>query len=186
GDDIDGDDYRVEAFRTEHGVPSLGYVFEEDAKVKASRQRMEELGLEPSPKIGRVKWGETVEVDGQTIEPEDVVVEVPGRKIVYTGDTEFSGSVIEAAQDADLLVHEATFSEELIDSRSGHTSARQAAEVARRADVERLVLTHFSRRFDDSPKTLEEEAKEVFDAVEAAEDGQQFKVTPHRPEDEEG
>jgi len=183
GDTVEGDDYTVEAFETAHRIPSLGFVLQEDTKVKASRERMEELGLQPSPKIGRLKAGETVEIDGRTIEPEDVVSEVPGRRIVYTGDTEYSKKVVEAARDADLLVHEATFSQELVeDGRHGHTSARQAARVAKEAGVERLVLTHFSRRFDNSPERLEEEAKQVFEDTLAAEDGQKFEIEAHRPE----
>jgi ribonuclease Z len=183
GDTVEGDDYTVEAFETAHRIPSLGFVLQEDTKVKASRERMEELGLQPSPKIGRLKAGETVEIDGRTIEPEDVVSEVPGRRIVYTGDTEYSKKVVEAARDADLLVHEATFSQELVeDGRHGHTSARQAARVAKEAGVERLVLTHFSRRFDNSPERLEEEAKQVFEDTMAAEDGQKFEIEAHRPE----
>ncbi|MDY6770480.1 MAG: ribonuclease Z [Candidatus Nanohaloarchaea archaeon] len=185
GDRVADDDYEVRAFATDHGVPSVGFVFEEDAKRKASHARMEELGLEPSPKIGRLKDGETVEVDGRTIEPDDVIEEMPGRKIVYTGDTEYTESVVKAAADADLLVHDATFSQELVDEgRYGHTSARQAAEVAKAAGVERLVLTHFSRRFDTDTQKLVDEAQEVFGNVEAADEGQKFEVRPHRPEGE--
>jgi ribonuclease Z len=183
GDAVQGDDYEVRAFRTDHGVPSVGFVFEEEAKRKASREKMDELGLEPSPKIGRLKDGETVEIDGRTIEPDDIIREVPGRKIVYTGDTEYSDRVIEAAEGADLLVHEATFAQSLVDEgRYGHTSARQAAKVADKAGAERLVMTHFSRRYDHETDELVREAEEVFDDVTAAEDGDAFEVRPHRPE----
>lgn len=183
GDVVENDDYTVTAFSTEHDVPSLGYRFDEDPTVKASRKRMDELGLEPSPAIGRLKEGETVEIDGETIEPEDVVEEVPGRSVVYTGDTEFSRNVIRHSEDADLLVHDSTFDEETMqDGRHGHSSARQAATVADEAGVDRLVLTHLSRRFDTQPDKLLHEAEEVFEDVVVAEDGDGFEIEPHRPE----
>ncbi len=184
GDTVEGEDYAVEAFETKHRVPSLGFIFREDSKIKASREKMEELGLKPSPKIGKLKNGESIEIDGKIIQPEDVVKEVSGRRIVYTGDTEYSEKVVEAAKGADLLVHDSTFSQELVDEgRYGHTSARDAAKVAKKAGVDRLVLTHFSRRFDTDTSPLLEEAKEVFENVVAAEDGQKFEIEPHRPEE---
>jgi len=108
---------------------------------------------------------------------------VKGRKFVYTGDTAKCTSVIRAAEEADLLLHEATVTEEEIDSRHGHSSARQAAQVASEACAESLVMTHISRRYRNDPEELEEEAREVFDDAEVADDGQRFKIDPHRPED---
>ncbi|MDY6788624.1 MAG: ribonuclease Z [Candidatus Nanohaloarchaea archaeon] len=183
GDTVEGEDYSVEAFETKHRVPSVGFIFREDSKVKASRAKMKELGLRPSPKIGKLKEGESVQIDGKTIDPEDVVEEVPGRKIVYTGDTEYTDKLVEASKGADLLVHDSTFSQELLEEgRYGHTSAREAAKVAKKAEVRKLVLTHFSRRFDTNTELLVEEAKEVFENVVAAEDGMKFEISPHRPE----
>ena len=186
GDVIDGDDYGIQTVETDHDVPSLGFVFQEDTKEKASRTKMDELGLEPSPKIGRLKSGETVEIDGRTIEPEDIIETVPGRKIVYTGDTGKSDHVIEASEGADLLVHDATFLHELRkQGRDSHASAREAAEVARAADVDKLVLTHFSRRYDLNTDELLEEAQDVFEDVVAAEDGQEFQIKANRPGSEQ-
>ncbi|MCJ7450459.1 MAG: ribonuclease Z [Candidatus Nanohaloarchaeota archaeon QJJ-9] len=183
GDRVEGDEYEIRAFRTDHRVPSLGFVFEEEEKTKASRKKMEELGLEPSPKIGRLKEGESVEIDGETIKPEQVVEKVPGRKVVYTGDTEYSEKTVKASKNADLLVHDSTFTQDLVkDGREKHASAKQAAEVAKKAGVEKLVLTHFSRRFDKDASPLLEEAEEVFENSVLAEEGKEFEVKPHRPE----
>ena len=184
GDSVGDEGYSVTAFETSHGIDSIGYVFQEESSVKVSRRKMEELGLEPCREIGLLKKGETVEIDGRTIKPEQLVQEVPGRKIVYTGDTEYSEKVVKASEDADLLVHDSTFDEELRkDGRYGHSSALQAGRVARRAGVERLVLTHFSRRFTNSTDVLVEEAKNEFENVVAAEDGQIFEIASHRPYD---
>lgn len=182
-DQIKGKSYTITPFTTKHGIPSQGYVFQEAGDSKANKDKMEQLGLKPSPKIGKLKRGESVEVNGQMIKPEQVVEEVRGRKIVYTGDTEKIDNTVKFAQSADLLVHDATFNQQLInEGRYGHSSAREAALVAKEAGVRQLVLTHLSRRFDNQPQELLTEAKEVFNNVEIAEDGKCFDIEPYRPE----
>lgn len=182
GEILEEEDYTVRAIGVDHSVTAFGYALEEKPQRKANKNRMQELGLESSPKIGRLMDGEVIEWDGDRIEPSQVIEEVKGRKFVYTGDTAKCTSVIRAAEDADLLLHEATVTQEEIDSRHGHSSARQAAEAASEAGAERLVLTHISRRYRNDPEELEEEAREVFENVDVAEDGQRFEIRPHRPE----
>ncbi len=182
GEVIAGEGYEVRPFEVEHGINAFGYVFQEESAVKANREKMEELGLEASPKIGRLKQGETVEVDGRTIEPRDVVEEVSGRKIAYSGDTAKCENMVENARDADLLIHEATVAHEMAGERPNHTSAREAAEIAKEAGVEKLALTHISRRYRGREEELVQEAREVFDNTLLASDGQEFNIKPHRPE----
>lgn len=182
GDVIVGEGYEVRPFEVEHSVNAFGFVFEEDSEVKADKEKMEELGLGASPKIGDLKDGETVEIDGKTVRPEDVVKEVPGRKVVYSGDTAKCDNMIENAEGADLLIHEATCMHEMIEDRKGHTSALQAGEIAEEAGVERLVLTHISRRYQGREEELVEEAREIFEASELAVDGEKLEISPHRPE----
>ncbi|MFB6190186.1 MAG: ribonuclease Z [Candidatus Nanohaloarchaea archaeon] len=183
GDNIVGEGYEVRPFEVDHSVNAFGYVFEEEDSVKANKEKMEELGLGSSPKIGELKSGNAIEWEGETIEPEDVVEEVPGRKVVYSGDTAKCQSTIEHAQGADLLIHESTVMHDMIEDRRGHTSARQAAEIAKEAGVEKLALTHFSRRYRGGKEDeLLEEAREVFDSTVLGEDGKKFEIKPHRPE----
>ena len=185
GDEIVGEGYQVRPFEVEHGVNAFGFTFQEDSSVKADKEKMEELGLGSSPKIGKLKNGESIEWEGEKIEPEEVVKEVPGRKVVYSGDTEKCQNMIENAQDADLLIHEATCLHEMIEDRHGHTSAKQAGEIAKETDAEKLVLTHFSRRYRGEEEKLKEEAEEEFEEVELGEDGKEFEIKAHRPETSE-
>ena len=177
-----GSRYSIRAFKTRHVIESLGYVFQEAPARQINKKRMKELGLEASPQMGRIKKGETVTVNGKTIAPEDVLSEVPGRKIVYTGDSAYCEQTIKAAMDADLLIHDATFSEETKRPEYGHASASEAARIASRANVRQLVLVHIGRKFDQTPEVLEREAREVFWRTEVAEDGAMYEINKRRPD----
>lgn len=183
GDEIVGEGYQVRPFEVDHGINAFGFVFKEKDQVKANKKKMEDLELGASPKIGRLKNGETVEHNGNTIQPKDVVEKMPGRKVVYSGDTSKCKNMVKNAEDADLLIHEATCNHEMIEDRKGHTSAKQAGEIAREANAEKLVLTHLSRRFrEGKDKELLEEAQEEFSNTLLGEDGKRFEIKPHRPE----
>lgn len=110
--------------------------------------------------------------NGATITPEQVVGAArPGRKIVYTGDTTFSEEVVNLAANADLLIHECTFDDELLDRalEDGHSTPSQAARAAREGDVQRLVLTHISARYE-KPDLLLQQARSSFANVAVAND----------------
>ncbi|MHC1611209.1 MAG: ribonuclease Z [Candidatus Methanospirareceae archaeon] len=174
GDEVRRQKYRIKAIKTVHNVESIGYVLEEDMRPgRFNRERAIELGIKPGPLFSRLQSGHTVTVDGREIRPEQVLGPPrPGRKIVYTGDTRPCESVVEASRGADLLIHESSMSEEVKQYAIEymHSTALEAAEVAREAGVRRLILTHISARYSDleSAMRLEEEAKSVFENVEVA------------------
>ena len=117
--------------------------------------------------------------DGRTVGPEGIVgAPRPGRKVVITGDTRPCASVVDAATGADLLVHEATFGEEEKDraKETGHSTAREAAQVALAAGVKRLVLSHVSARYSLNADELVKEAREVFPETVVAKDGMTVEV----------
>lgn len=182
GEEIIGEGYQVKPFEVDHGVNAFGYTFQEKSSKKANKEKMKELGLEATPKIGKLKQGEEIEWQGKKISPEEVIEEMPGRKIVYSGDTAKCDNLIDHAENADLLIHEATCMHEIIRERGGHTSARQAGEIAREADVKKLVLTHLSRKYMTRDKELLEEAQEEFENSVMGKDGKKFEIKPHRPE----
>ena len=164
---VDGAGYEVRAFETDHRARSVGYALVEDErKGRFDRERAEELGVPVGPKFSRLHGGEPVELaDGRTIRPEQVVGPPrPGRRVVYTGDTRPTAATVEAAEDADLLIHDATFGEDHADRAgpTGHSTARQAAEVGNRAGAKRLALTHVSSRYPVAGP-LAEQAAAVFD-----------------------
>ena len=181
GEALEADGYRIEAFATRHTRRSVGFAIVEDDRpgrfdVEAARR----MGVPEGPAFGRLHRGEPVTLDdGQVVTPGDLVGPPrPGRKVVYTGDTRPSDSTRAIAARADLLVHEATFDDAEAERarETGHSTAREAAEVARDAGVRRLMLTHVSARYSDRPGQLLKEARDVFGPVEIARDGVSIEV----------
>jgi len=174
-----GEGYHIETFATDHRIASVGYALVEDSRpgrfdVQAARA----IGVPEGPLFGKLQRGETIQLpDGRRIKSEDVVGKPrPGRKIVISGDTRPCDSTIAAAQNADLLIHEATFgdAEQARARETRHATAREAAIVAREAKTKRLILTHLSTRYDREPGILLGEAREALNApetVSVAEDG---------------
>jgi ribonuclease Z len=154
------DGYAMAAFRVDHRAPALGYALVEDERPgRFDAELAERLGVRPGPDFGRLQAGETV--DG--VSPEQIVGPPrQGRKLVFSGDTAPCEAVRVAAHQADVLVHEATFSEEdaARAAETGHSTARQAAEVARDAGVRLLAITHLSTRY--LGRELRDEARAVF------------------------
>ncbi|MCW3129511.1 MAG: ribonuclease Z [Methanophagales archaeon] len=166
--------YRIRAIKTEHNVVSIGYVLEEDMRPgRFNRERAVELGIKPGPLFSKLQSGHSISVNGKEIRPEQVLGPPrPGRKIVYTGDTRPCDSVIEASKNADLLIHDGTLSEETKEYAIDymHSTALEAAEVAKKASVRELILTHISARYSDlsGASKLEEEARSVFENTKVA------------------
>jgi ribonuclease Z len=165
GEQLERGGYAIEGFAVEHGAEALGYALVEPERPgRFDVAAADALGVPDGPARGRLQAGEEVTVEsGRTVAPADVLgAPRPGRKVVYTGDTAPSPHVVEAAHGADLLVHEASFlAEEGERARETmHSTAREAADVARLAQVRMLALTHVSPRYF-GPE-LADEAQEVF------------------------
>jgi ribonuclease Z len=152
--------YLVSPFPVRHRVDAYGYAFvEDDRPGRFDADAARRLGVSEGPDFGRLQRGETV----GGVAPEQVVGETrPGRKIVLSGDTAPCQAVEVLAHGADVLVHEATFlSDELARAReTGHSTAAQAAELARDAGVRLLALTHLSTRY--FPRDVRDEARAIF------------------------
>jgi len=158
------DGYRIAAFETVHRVTAYGYAIVEDDRLgRFDEAHARELGVRPGPDFGRLHRGESVQGRAGEVRPEQVVGPArPGRKLVVAGDTAPCRMTVAAAHGADLLVHEATFGEEEVDRarETAHSTARQAAELAREAEVKLLALTHVSQRY--AGPDLRDEARAVF------------------------
>jgi ribonuclease Z len=159
------DGYELRTFAVRHGRDAIGYALVEDERPgRFDVSVADSLGIPFGPERGRLQAGDTVTLaDGRVVDPADVLGPPrPGRKLVLTGDTAPSDGVVEAAFGADVLVHEATFCEDEAEraSETEHSTALEAARVARDAGVKLLALTHLSSRY--SGGDVEREARTVF------------------------
>jgi len=182
GDMIELGSFSVRVFAVDHGIGACGYVFEEHERPgKFDRRKAEELGLKPGPLYQTLQNGESVAIGDRVVMPEQVIgPKRPGRKIVYAGDTRPSDEVVQAARNADLLIHEATLAGDLAGYAKavGHSTASEAAYIARKAGVVKLILTHISSRYANASPLLEE-ARLIFHNTFVADDLLEIEV-PYR------
>jgi ribonuclease Z len=163
GDELIREDYRLRAFAVAHGVSAVGYALVEDVRPgRFDVQAADALGVPSGPERGALQRGESITLaSGQTITPDKVLGPPrPGRTVVIAGDGGPTESVIEAARKADVLVHEATFCEDERERarETQHSTAAEAAGVARAAEVQLLALTHLSNRYFGGEVTREARA----------------------------
>ncbi len=181
GDRLERGEYEIRVFATQHTRHSIGFTVAEHERLgRFNPEKARELGIPEGPLWGQIHAGKTVTLDdGRSIGPEELVGETrPGRKVVLSGDTRPCKSVVDAAEDADLLIHEATFGEEEEDraEETGHSTAKGAAQVALAARARRLVLSHVSARYSKDFGPLLEQARAVFPNTVVARDGMSIEV----------
>jgi ribonuclease Z len=168
GDVLRRADYDIRIFETEHRADTVGFALaEHDRLGRFDPDMARSMGIPEGPLWGRLHRGQPVELpDGRTVTPAQLVgPKRQGRTLVYTGDTRPHPAVAAASRGADLLIHEATFSDSEIERarETGHSTAREAAEIAREAGVGRLILTHISPRYSVDAGELLAEARAIFE-----------------------
>jgi len=176
---FEADDFTVTAFSVTHRGPDcLGYVFEGKARRPFLPERADELGVPFGPERRDLVAGKEITLpDGKRINPEDVLGPVQkGVKLVVVGDTGKTEEVLEVCKGADALVIESTYTDEEAEMarQFSHLTARQAAELAVKAGVKKLILTHISRRYRE--KDILKEAQAIFPNVSVARDFDSFQI----------
>ena len=160
--------FDILSISVKHTIPSVAYAFREHDYWNVDIKKAEKkYGLKQGPMVGRLKEKGEIKHNGKTIKLKDVGSLKPGIKAVYSGDTKYCKNLVTLSKGADLLIHDATFADGK-ETRM-HSGVRDAAEVARRAKVKKLILTHFSRRYRQTSE-LEKDAKKVFKNTVAAHD----------------
>ncbi len=179
GTKLDFGSYSVRCTDADHSIPSLAYSLEEKNRPgKFDLKKAVKLSIPEGPLFRRLQEGRAVRIGGRTILPEQVLGPArPGRKVVYSGDTKPSKEIIRLAKDADVLIHDCTLdsSHAVMASEFGHSTAAEAAAVAKSARVRYLFLVHISPRYEDH-SVLEKEARKVFRESVVAHDLDEFSV----------
>ncbi len=168
---VDTEKFVVETFPLFHSIESLGFCIQEKQKRKINLEFTKKLGLVQHPLLGELQKGKNIVWKGKKVLVSKATFLVPGKKYVFIQDTGFNEKLISSAKEADLLVCESTFqeSEKKKAEEYKHMTAHQAATIGKKAKVKKLILTHFSQRYEDLTE-MEKEAKEVFKEVVLAKD----------------
>lgn len=172
----EGKGYEISAFKLSHNVSTVGYVFREEDKRNFITDKCKRLGVKGTM-FGELTRKGSLTVNGRKITLASVTTLKPGKKIVYATDTRPSAETIKNAKGADLLIHESSFGEEqkkLAIARK-HSTASEAAELAKKAKVHALVLTHFSARYRETTQLIKE-ARHIFPRTTAATDGYKISI----------
>jgi ribonuclease Z len=172
GEAVRHDGYEVRSFPVEHSTRAYGYALVEDSRPgHFDPAAAERLGVAEGPDFGRLQRGEEVQGRDGIVRPDQVMGETrAGRKLVITGDTSPCEMTRLAAHEAQVLVHDGSFADEELARaiETGHSTGRQAAELARAAGVSLLTLVHISSRYD--VRDVLAEAREAFERAVAPRD----------------
>jgi len=166
GDTLEFDGFCIKVLQVQHNVPTIAYSYEESLRAgKFNKQKALQLGVPEGRLFSQLQQGKSVTLENGCIVHSKEVLGAPrpGRKIVFSGDTVPVKAMVAFAMHADVLIHEATFVSEMEETANeyGHSTARQAAVIAKKAQVKQLYLTHISPRYMD-PKVVQNDAKTVF------------------------
>ncbi len=171
-----GKDFAVSAFKLNHNVSTYGFIFKEDDKINFLKDKCARLGIKGTmfAELGKKGY---VRVNGKRITTKGLTIPKPGKKVVYAADTRPSKSTITAARNADVLIHESSFTSEYknLAAARKHSTVTEAAGIARNAKAKMLVVTHFSARYK-SLDPIRKEAKQTFRNTIAATDGYKLHI----------
>ncbi len=165
------EDFRIEAAMLDHSTPCFGYSIVENDKRHIKMDAIKKLGIPEGPSIGSLQEGKSIKWKGKTVAPDDVSTLIKGKKLAIIADTALCRGCTELAKDADILICEATYANDLEEKaeKYKHLTAGQAGLIANKANAKKLILTHFSQRYKNVQQ-IEEDARTVFNNVVAAKD----------------
>ncbi len=175
---IEEENYIIKTQKVNHNVETLAYSIEEKKKPTFLRENAIELGVPIGPLFGKLHNGETIEVNGKQIKPEQVLGNPKkSKKIVYSGDTTPCEEMVNFAKNCDLLIHESTYKDEDKDKaeKNFHSTSSDAGRIAKQANVDKLVLTHISTRYKETDDLLKQ-AKNEFENTILAKDLMKIEV----------
>jgi len=174
---FEDDDFILESLPMKHPVPCVAFSFIEKDRRRIKVDYVKKLGIPDGPLLGKLQRGEDVEFKGKKVLADDSTALIKGKKIVFMTDTLVNANCYKLAADADILIIDSTYSSKLKDKaiEHGHLTALEAAQIASKSGVKKLILTHFSARYKNTLE-LEEDARTAFDNVVSAYDF--MRITP--------
>ena len=171
-----GKGFHVRAFRLNHTISTLGYAFKEEDRLRFDKDKTKKLGMKGTM-FSEMLSKKKLRIKNKVVALSSITSIKKGRKVVYASDTRPSTSTVSAAKDADLLIHESSYSDQQANlaKERKHSTASEAARIAYKSKAKGLVLTHFSARYSDISPLLAE-ARKIFSATTAGSDGYKIKL----------
>jgi ribonuclease Z len=160
---FENEDFYLEAKSMTHGVPCNAYNFVKKNKIRINKEKLKKTPLE-GPILKKLKEGKDVVYKGKKYLAKNLTYKEPGKKISFVLDTSFNQKIIPFAKDSNLLICESTFDSESEDRAKEykHLTSNQAAEIAKKSNSKKLILTHISQRYSNNPKKILEPSKKIF------------------------
>ena len=147
-----------------HGVPCNAYTFVRKGKIRINKKKLAQTKLPSGPLLRKLKEGKNITYKGRKYFAKNLTTQKGDKKISFVFDTSMNKGIVPFVQNSDLLISEATFSSELEEKarKHKHLTAKQAAQIAKKSKVKKLVLTHISQRYKKEPKKILNDAKKIF------------------------
>jgi len=174
---FENEDFYIEAKKMSHGVPCNAYTFVEKTKIKIDKQKLKKTKIN-GPILQKLKQGKDIVYDGKKYLAKNLTYKEEGKKISFVFDTSFNKEIVPFVKNSDLLVCESTFGEEL-EEKAGeykHLTSKQSAEIAKKSNSKKLVLTHISQRYNKSHTDILKTAKKNFKNSVLAKDLDIFEI----------
>ena len=171
-------DFYIEAMPMIHGAACLAYSFIEKDKRRINKEKLKKLKLPNTRLIKELQQGRDIELNGKKISAKDITYMQKGKKISFILDTALNENAYRIAKDSDILICEATYTKKEKDLAADykHLTAEQSAQIAKKANAKKLILTHISQRYENKEKHILIEAKKIFQSTSIAEDLDKIEV----------
>jgi ribonuclease Z len=168
---FENDDFCIEAKKMTHGIPCNAYSFVKKDNLRIDKGKLEKTGIKGAI-IQELKKGKDIIFNGKKYLAKNLTYKEEGKKISFVFDTSFNKEIIPFVKNSDLLICESTFGEELEEQAKEyhHLTSKQSAEIAKKSNSEKLILTHISQRYSKNPKKILDTAKQVFKNSSLAKD----------------
>jgi ribonuclease Z len=174
----ENEEFYLEAESMQHGIPTNAYNFVIKSKLRIDKSKLKKYKIQQGPLLKNLKEGKDIVYNGKKYKAKDLLYGEKGKKISIILDTLFNNKIKKFAENADILVCDSSFSSE--NSKEAkehlHLTAKQDGEIAKAANVKKLILTHISQRYESNLKELLDDAKSAFKNVVIAEDFSEFEV----------
>ena len=175
---LETDNFYIESKKMTHGPPCNAYNFVKKGKLRIDKNKLKKSGLPVGIHLQKLKEGKDISYNGKKYKSKNLTYSVDDVKVSFVLDTSFNKKIIPFVKGADLLISESAFGSELSEKAKEHKHmiAKQVGEIAKKAKVKKLILTHISQRYDKNPKKVLDEAKKVFNNSHLVNDLDEIKV----------